>query len=388
MARFFSRLLEKFYVLNDAAIDRMWLAVDQRFKMLPPYDFFFTVVKDFARANSFHPVRDYLAALKWDGVKRIDNWLVAYAGTKDTPYTRAVGRLMLVAAVHRVRKPGRKFDEMVLFEGPQGGLKSTLLRTLAVRDEWFSDDLPLNVDSQKFIERVRGRWIIEASELKGMKTADVEHLKAMLSRTHDRARAAWGRVLTEMPRHCIIAGTTNDAKYFRDLTGNRRFWPVAVADIDIDAIIRDRDQLWAEAAAAEARGESIRLAKELWPVASREQELRLEEEPWKDMIEDVLGDMEGKILKSDVREIINRPSGQYTAFDAKRLVRAMKELGWQDEEASVRWRPAVLLVSRQFKFGEGSANHPNQDQLRQRQARCCCRVSLRGQGLQPKDRGQ
>ena len=112
-----------------------------------------------------------------------------------------------------------------------------------------------------------------------------------------------------MPRHCIIAETTNDAKYFRDLTGNRRFWPVAVADIDIDAIIRDRDQLWAEAAAAEARGESIRLAKELWPRASREQELRLEEEPWKDMIEDVLGDMEGKILKSDVREIINRLFG-------------------------------------------------------------------------------
>jgi hypothetical protein len=170
------------------------------------------------------------------------------------------------------------------------------------------------------------------AELKGMKTADVEHLKAMLSRTHDRARAAWGRMLTEMPRHCVIAGTTNDAKYFRDVTGNRRFWPVAVTAIDIDAIIRDRDQLWAEAAAAEARGESIRLAKELWKEASIEQEQRLEEEPWKEMIEEVLGDMEGKILKSDVREIINRPSGQFTAFDAKRLVRAMKELGWQDEK--------------------------------------------------------
>ena len=165
-----------------------------------------------------------------------------------------------------------------------------------------------------------------------MKTADIEHLKAMLSRTHERARMAWGRVLTEMPRHCIIAGTTNDAKYFRDLTGNRRFWPVAVADIDVEAIKRDRDQLWAEAAAAEARGESIRLAKELWPEASREQEQRLEEEPWKEIIEEVLGSMQGKILKSDVREIINRPSGQYTAFDAKRLVRAMKELGWKDEK--------------------------------------------------------
>jgi predicted P-loop ATPase len=180
---------------------------------------------------------------------------------------------MLIAAVRRVRKPGCKFDEMVLLEGPQGSLKSTLLRTMAVREEWFSDDLPLNADSQKFIERVRGRWIIEASELKGMKTAAVEHLKAMLSRTHDRARMAWGKMLTEMPRHCVIAGTTNDAKYFRDLTGNRRFWPVAITAIDIDAIKRDRDRLWAEAAAAEAKGESIRLAKELWPEASKAQEV-------------------------------------------------------------------------------------------------------------------
>jgi hypothetical protein len=117
--------LDKFDVLNDAAIDRLWLAIDQRFKLLPPNDFFITVVKDFARANEFHPVCDYLDALVWDGVERINNWMVTYAGTKDTAYTRAVGRLMLIAAVRRVRKPGCKFDEMVLLEGPQGSLKST-----------------------------------------------------------------------------------------------------------------------------------------------------------------------------------------------------------------------------------------------------------------------
>jgi predicted P-loop ATPase len=156
---------------------------------------------------------------------------------------------------------------MMVLEGPQGNLKSTLLQTLAVREEWFSDDLPLNADSKKFIEQTRGKWIIEASEMKGSRRTELDHLKAMLSRTHDRSRLSYDRMLTEVARHFIIAGTINDAQYLRDLTGNRRFWPVAVGNIDIEKLKAELDQLWAEAAVLEAKGESIRLDPKLWDVA-------------------------------------------------------------------------------------------------------------------------
>jgi len=195
--------LDGFNTVDDPAMERLWLAIDDRFRFLPAKDFFFTVVRDLARANRFHPVREYLDSLKWDGTERLDKWLVTYGGAKDTKYVGAVGRLMMIAAVRRVRQPGCKFDEMMILEGPQGINKSTMMQTIAVKDDWFSDDLPL-ADSKKLIEQFRGRWIIEASELSGMRKTQHDHLKSMLSRTHDRSRLSYDRFLTEMARHCII----------------------------------------------------------------------------------------------------------------------------------------------------------------------------------------
>ena len=141
---------------------------------------------------------------------RVDQWLVTYAGAEDSNYTRAVGALVLIAAVRRVRQPGCKFDEMLVLEQPQQGTdKSSALAVLAVNEDWFTDDLPLNVEAKRVIETLRGRWIVEAAELSGMRKADVEHLKAMLSRRVDRARMAYGRLPIEAPRQCIIVGTTN-----------------------------------------------------------------------------------------------------------------------------------------------------------------------------------
>jgi predicted P-loop ATPase len=140
------RGLDGFSFLDDAAVERLWFLIDERFKFLPPIDFFFSALRDLARSNRFHPVSDYLDKVKWDKTRRVDDWLVRYAGAQDTEYTRAVGRLKLIAAVRRVRHPGCKFDEMMVLEGPQGNLKSTLLQTLAVNEEWFSDDLPLGAD--------------------------------------------------------------------------------------------------------------------------------------------------------------------------------------------------------------------------------------------------
>src|SRR5262249_54164107 len=122
---------------------------------------------------------------------------------------------------------------------------SSALRALCPNELWFSDDLPLNVDSKIVIERTAGKWIIEASDLSGMKVSQIEGLKAMLSRQVDSSRLAWGRLLTEVPRQWIVIGTTNDHVYLKDTTGNRRFWPMRISGFDIRKLQEVRDQLWA-----------------------------------------------------------------------------------------------------------------------------------------------
>jgi Virulence-associated protein E len=316
--------------LDDAGLDRLWLQTDEQFRLRTSKDKFFTVIKDTARKNALHPVRDYLASLQWDGVPRIDKWLTTYGGAEHTPYTSAVGRLVLLAAARRVRRPGIKFDEMLVLENPdQGNNRSTALAVLAIHDHWFSDDLPLNVAGKQIIEMIRGRWIVEASELSGMRRGEIEHIKAMLSRTHDRARMAYDRAVTDAPRQCVFIGTTNNAEYLRDTTGNRRFWPVRVGRFDLEALRRDRDQLWAEAATREAKGESIRLDQSLWPVAEREQRLRLTNDPYYDVLHDALTGLDGKISSEDIWRLLDVKPGHRTQEANARMGAAMRALGWQ-----------------------------------------------------------
>ena len=334
--------LKGFELLNDPAVDRLWLTIDQKFKFKPTREFFYTVIGDLARRNSFHPVRDYLDALKWDGEKRIDTWLTDYASAKDTPLTRAVGALMLVAGVRRIRQPGCKFDEMPVLQSEQGLNKSTALQTLAVNPEWFSDDLPLGAESKKMIEHLKGRWIIEAAELNGMRKSDVTHLKSFLSRTIDRARMSYDRLPNELKRQCIIVGTTNDEKFLRDQTGNRRYWPMVVGNFDLIGLKADRDQLWAEAAEREAQGVSIRLPQELWGKAAIEQKKRTIDEPWIELIENELGNVQGKFLAYDIWSIVNVAPEQRTQAHNERISVAMKACGWRREKArfeklGVKW---------------------------------------------------
>lgn len=316
--------------LDDDACNRLWLSIDERFRFRPTVDFFNRVLSDHARQRAFHPVVDYLAALRWDGVPRIGGWLASYGGAADTPYTRAVGELVLVAAVRRVRRPGVKFDEMLVLESPQGTNKSTALKVLAVRDEWFTDDVPLNAEAKRVIEALAGKWIVEAGELKGMKKGGADHLKGFLSRTHDKARMAYDRREREVPRQCVIVGTTNDSRYLRDTTGNRRFWPVAVTGFDLDALRRDRDQLWAEAAAREAEGVPIRLDPDLWAEAAEEQDARRVEEPFYERLHDALGEERpGKVRAEDAWRIVGRLSGMRTQDDNERLGDAMRRLAFE-----------------------------------------------------------
>lgn len=275
---------------DDVAIDRLWVQIDDTFHFRPSKDVLQTVLLTEAHQSSYHPVRTYLDRLTWDGIPRLNEWLIAYAGAPNTDYVRAVGALPLIAAVRRVRQPGAKFDELLVLESAQGTLKSSALRALCANEDWFSDDLPLGVDSKLVIERTSGKWIIEAAELHGNRGREAEQLKAFLSRQVDGpVRLAYGRLPVTVSRQFIIIGTTNTRLgYLKDTTGARRFWPVAVNVFDVEALTRDRDQLWAEAAARETQGESIRLSPELWTAAGDEQEQRRATDPWEEILEPLL----------------------------------------------------------------------------------------------------
>jgi hypothetical protein len=271
---------------TDDVRNRLWLELDSRFHFRPSLEFFEIVLKNSAEGNSVHPVREYLESLKWDETPRIDGWLSAYGGAKTNDYVKAVGTIILIAAVKRVMEPGCKFDELLVLESPQGHNKSTMLRTLCPHENWFSDDLPLGVDSKLVIERTAGKWIVEAQELMNMRRTQVEHLKSFLSRQTDGpVRLAYERNSRELQRQFIIIGTTNASTYLKDQTGNRRFWPVRVKLFQVGKIAQDRDQLWAEAFKRYKDGESIRLKTSLWAEAGKLQESRRTIDPWEDKID-------------------------------------------------------------------------------------------------------
>jgi len=258
----------------------------------PTKELVIDAIKTLSWDNCFDPVLDYLDGLRWDGKPRLDRWLIVYCGADDTPFNRAVGRKTLVAGIRRVRQPGCKFDNILSLEGSQGIGKSSALRILA--GPYFTDTAIIGVDSKRQQENVQGVWIYELAELVNLNKTEVREVKVFASQTHDKARKPYDRDVSNVPRRCVFVATTNDEKYLRDTTGNRRWWPVkcygiiegpdGIKLIDLDALIRDRDQLWAEASVAEATGEPLVIPPDLWSDASQAQLSRMEEDPWDDLI--------------------------------------------------------------------------------------------------------
>ena len=215
-----------------------------------------------ASERKFHPIKEFLSSLPaWDRVKRVDHLLVDFFGAENNAYTRAVMRKTLVAAVARVYRPGTKFDSVLILNGPQGIGKSTFFAKLA--GNWFSDSLTLTEMRDKAgPEKLQGYWILELGELAGMRKADVETVKSFLSRTDDKYRASYGLNVESHPRQCVIVGSTNsESGFLRDITGNRRFWPVSVDGSGTRKpweLTKDEvEQIWAEALCMYKAGEKM-----------------------------------------------------------------------------------------------------------------------------------
>lgn len=208
-----------------------------------------------AEALRYHPVAEYLRALRWDGVGRISDWLVR-AGCEDSAVTRVVGRKWIISLAARALRPGCKSDCVLVLEGDQGYRKSSLFEALAGGPEFFTDSsVQLDKDGLMVMS---GHWIVEAAELASFKKAETETIKAFLSRKVDTFRPPYGRTTLSKPRHFVIVGSTNDDEYLTDTTGNRRYWPVSVPKgvmLDVDLVRTERDQLLAEAVAALEAGE-------------------------------------------------------------------------------------------------------------------------------------
>lgn len=213
----------------------------------------------------YHPVKDYLNNLIWDGTPRLDTLLIDYLGADDTEYVRAITRKTLVAAVARIYKPGIKFDSILVLNGEQGMGKSTLFANLG--KQWFSDSLSISDMKDKTApEKLQGYWLLELSELNGLKKVDVEVVKSFITRRDDKYRQAYGVSVESHPRSCIIVGTTNsDSGFLRDITGNRRFWPVHVSGKSKHRPweLKEIDQVWAEAIEYYKNGEELFLKDEV-----------------------------------------------------------------------------------------------------------------------------
>lgn len=230
-----------------------------------------------ATARAYHPIKDYLNALPaWDGQSRVDTLLADYLGAADTPYTRAVTRKTLTAAVARIYRPGIKFDSILILNGPQGIGKSTLFARLG--GDWFTDAITLtDMKDKTGAEKLQGYWICELGELAGMRKTEVEVVKSFVSRQDDKYRAAYGVNVESHLRQSIIVGSTNaEDGFLRDVTGNRRFWPVKVGERNTTRAPwqleqADIEQIWAEAKHYYKQGEKLYLTGDVLQMALIEQ---------------------------------------------------------------------------------------------------------------------
>lgn len=248
-------------------------------------------IEFYAHRHTFHPVKDYLASLVWDGQPRIDNWIIKYCNVSPSRYHKAVGRNVLLSAVARVMKSGSKVDECMVLEGPQGCRKSTMVEVMGfahIEDrEWYSapelNIKGLSTGDSSAITNTFGSWIIEVAEMKSFTHSDESAIKRFMSTSVDTVTLKYDKYKTNHRRSFILVGTINpfgEGRYIKDESGARRFWPVRVRrtiehPIDIDSLKAEMDQLYAEAYARYMKGEKWHMQGKDLVEAKQQQKMRI-----------------------------------------------------------------------------------------------------------------
>lgn len=278
---------------RDADTAQLVAYVDKRYGTFSArnYELALTKVSD---DRAYHPIQEYLKSLPpWDRIPRMDTLLIDYLGAEDSPYTRAVTRKTLVAAVARILNPGVKHDSILVLNGKQGIGKSTLFSRLG--RQWYSDSLSISDMKDKTApEKLQGYWLLELGELAGIKKMDVETVKSFITRTDDKYRPSYGRAVESHPRQCIIVGSTNsDGGFLRDITGNRRFWPVRVSGGGKYHAweLTETDQIWAEAIVRYTEGEELFLKGDIALAAFAEQRDAMENDDREGLVAEYLEEM-------------------------------------------------------------------------------------------------
>lgn len=303
--------------------------------------------------NTFHPIKSYLESTEWDSLPRAERLFVTYLGAADTHYVRQATRKMLLDAVARLYRPGCKFDQMLVLVGPQGAGKSSLLAKLG--REWFSDSLR-TFENKEAGEHLQSGWLFEIGELSAMKKTEVEEVKAFLSKTEDRYRVAYDRQVSEFPRKCVFFGTTNTRGFLRDMTGNRRFWPVEVRPEQAELSHWDHltedvvSQIWAEVLSWFKAGETLQLDDEARNESERQQAAHMESDPREGLIQEWLdseecddldrptGELRQRVCAAQIWvECLGKKKGDMKPWEAKEVCDIMrKTTGWREKKGRFR----------------------------------------------------
>lgn len=303
-----------------------------------------------ARERAYHPVRDYLRGLKWDGTPRLDRWLTVCLGATDTPFVRAAGRRTLIGAVARAFRPGCKVDTILILEGPQGIRKSTAIATL------FGPDLTLEsvdlfADHKRMVMNIMGKWVVELAEFVAALQHDENKVKGLISMQVDRTTLSYAKRATDHPRSIIFMGTYNPdgMGYFNDSTGNRRYWPVPVTKADIPRLASSRDQLWAEAVHAFDTGEQWWLTDTEEKLAAVEVARRESSDVWEEILYEKLvrAGVEATTVAAAL-QALGMPNDRMDKRSRNRAAKVLRQLGYQPDERPTKDenRRSVLVFRR------------------------------------------
>jgi predicted P-loop ATPase len=307
-----------------------------------------------AKETRYHPLRDWMDSLEWDGRPRLAGgvhlgetlspFALRYLGAEATEYNVAVTTMFWISMAARVMEPGCKADYMLILEGRQGSGKSTFCQV--VGGEYFSDSLP-DLRVKDAFMHLRGRLLIEIPEMAAVSRAELAVMKSFVTRTEERYRPSHGRLEVTEPRQCVFIGTTNKSEYLRDPTGARRFWPIKTGRIDIEATQRDRDQLFAEAVQRYRTGENWFPDNEFERVyIAPQQEARYETDAWEDSIGSYLASKTKVLVKDVAREALRLGEDRIGTSEQRRITTIFERLGWErcpkDGRGNRPWRKMPL----------------------------------------------